>query len=195
MSNTTTPTLGYYRLQGIAQPIRLLLAYTGTAYTDKQYDYGLTADTYRVHWLKDKFTLGLEFPNLPYYLDGDVRLTQSHAIMRYVGRRHGLVATDETGLVRQDMLEQQLVDIRVAFAMGVPFSWGNNFTADKAKYINDTLPPQLAQLSRFLGDNQWFTGRNINYVDFLAYQQLDWLRQLSPETLATVWTESDMGAQ
>jgi glutathione S-transferase len=36
--------------------------------------------------MDEKFTLGLDFPNLPYIIDAekDVKLTQSMAIMRYV---------------------------------------------------------------------------------------------------------------
>ena len=34
---------------------------------------------------------GLEFPNLPYYIDGDVKLTQSSAILRHIAREHGLM--------------------------------------------------------------------------------------------------------
>ncbi|CAG2114094.1 unnamed protein product, partial [Medioppia subpectinata] len=69
---------------------------------------------------------------------------------------HGLVATDETGLTRQDVLEQQLVDIRFAFVVHLCFS--PDFETLKDKYIADTLPQQLDALSRFLGTRQWFTG-------------------------------------
>lgn len=36
--------------------------------------------------MDEKYTLGLDFPNLPYLIDNekDVRLTQSMAIMRYL---------------------------------------------------------------------------------------------------------------
>ncbi|CAG2109517.1 unnamed protein product, partial [Medioppia subpectinata] len=170
-------------LRGLAQPIRNLLAYTGTAFTDKHYETGPDAETFHGPWFKEKFTLGLDFPNVPYYIDGDLKISQSHAIMRYLARRHGLVATDETGLVRQDMTEQQLADIRMGFYMGFAYNFVGDLADNKAKFLNETLPPQLAQLSQFLGDNQWFTGRNINYVDFLAYEMLDWLRLLNADSV------------
>ena len=31
---------------------------------------------------------GLPLPNLPYYIDGDLKLTQSMAILRHLGRKH-----------------------------------------------------------------------------------------------------------
>ena len=50
----------------LAQPIRLLLEYTGTKYVEKKYVFTLDMAA----WLKEKFTLGLDFPNLPYYIEG-----------------------------------------------------------------------------------------------------------------------------
>ena len=39
-------------------------------------------------WYKYKFTLGLDFPNLPYLIDGDVKLTESQAIARYISGKY-----------------------------------------------------------------------------------------------------------
>ena len=36
----------------------------------------------RSAWLDKKFTLGFDFPNLPYLEDGDVKLTQTVAIIK-----------------------------------------------------------------------------------------------------------------
>ena len=41
-------------------------------------------------WFDHKFSYGLDFPNLPYYMDGQTKLTQTHAIMRYIARKHDL---------------------------------------------------------------------------------------------------------
>ncbi|CAG2104708.1 unnamed protein product [Medioppia subpectinata] len=184
MSDTTVPTLGYYKIRALAQPIRLLLKYKGVKFTDKYHDNpgAVTQQTFKWDWYnKDKFTLGLDFPNVPYYIDGTVKITQSHAIMRHLARKHGLVATDETGLVRQDVLEQQLTDIRYGFGVGLLYN--KDYETEKVKYLAETLPQQLDSLSRFLGTRQWFTGNEVNYVDFLAYELLDWFRLFSPETV------------
>uniref|UniRef100_A0A8C3F0N6 GST N-terminal domain-containing protein n=1 Tax=Chrysemys picta bellii TaxID=8478 RepID=A0A8C3F0N6_CHRPI len=39
-------------------------------------------------WIKEK--LGLDFPNLPYLIDGKNKLTQSNAILWYIVRKHKL---------------------------------------------------------------------------------------------------------
>ena len=75
--------LGYWGIRGLAQPIRLLLAYTGLEWENVAY-----VDPTQWHG-NDKQTLGLDFPNLPYLIDGDFKLTESSAIERYVVERSG----------------------------------------------------------------------------------------------------------
>ncbi len=75
----TTPTLGYYDTRGLAQSIRLLLKYAGVEFNDKRYPFGpgstlAEVESLRKYWLVDKFNLGLDFPNVPYYIDGDVKV-------------------------------------------------------------------------------------------------------------------------
>lgn len=58
--------------------------------------------------VQEKFKLGLDFPNLPYLKAGDVKLTQSLAILRFLARRHGLFPETEENLQRVDLAEQQV---------------------------------------------------------------------------------------
>lgn len=82
----------------LVQPTRLLLEYVGEVYEERLYDRN-DGDV----WRNEKFNLGLEFPNvkqlfcydslliqLPYYIDGDVKLTQSMAILRYIADKHNM---------------------------------------------------------------------------------------------------------
>lgn len=43
----------------------------------------------RSEWTNEKEanTLGMEYPNLPYLIDGDVKLTETLAIMKYVCKK------------------------------------------------------------------------------------------------------------
>ena len=50
----------------LAQAVRLFLEYSGSDYVDKNYVF--TMDM--ADWLTEKFKLGLDFPNLPYLIDG-----------------------------------------------------------------------------------------------------------------------------
>ena len=47
----------------------------------------------------------LPFPNLPYYKDGDIRLTQSMAILRHLARKYNMGSSTEEEARQLDMLE------------------------------------------------------------------------------------------
>lgn len=47
----------------------------------------------------------------------------------------------------------------------------------KKEYVN-SLSDKLEAISRFLGENQWMAGEKLTYVDFFAYDVLDWNRVL-----------------
>ena len=113
-----------------------------------------------------------------------IQITQSLAVARYVGRKYGLFASDEMSLARQDMVEQQLIDLQTQhFFLGVLFN--PDFEKAKADFIKTTLPDQLGLLSKFLGERQWLTGNQLTYVDFLAYEALDWMRVFAPGCLSS----------
>lgn len=54
----------------LAQPIRLLLEYTKTPFEDRKVSCGPAPEYDRSAWTGIKNSLGLDFPNLPYYIDG-----------------------------------------------------------------------------------------------------------------------------
>lgn len=94
-----------------------MLEYIGIKFEDKEYSCGPAPDFDRSDWLKVKYTLGLDFPNLPYYIDGDVKLSQSVCIMRYIGMKHmpslcGVTLEEKT---RVDMLSDEIADFRRGF--------------------------------------------------------------------------------
>lgn len=173
------PVLGYWNIRGLAQPIRLLLSYTESKFEDKKYNYGPPPEYDRSAWFNEKYTLGLDFPNLPYYIDGDVKLTQSLVIMRYLGRKHKLDADTEDGRIRTDMVEQQIADFRMGLAR---ISYSPDFEKLKEEYLK-SLPAHLKAFSDFLGKRQWFAGDKLTYVDFLMYEALDQHRIFSPDCL------------
>ena len=50
----------------------MLLEYTDTKFTDKEFDCGPAPNFDKSCWFDIKFDLGLDFPNLPYYKDGEL---------------------------------------------------------------------------------------------------------------------------
>lgn len=75
--------LGYWGIAGLGQSLRYILSYIEADWKDEVY-------TEREKWFDtDKKGLGITFPNLPYLIVGDFKLTESSAIIRYIPKRFG----------------------------------------------------------------------------------------------------------
>lgn len=97
--------LGYWDIRGLAEPARAMLAYGGVDFEDKRYKCGDVPPYDRSVWLDVKFTLGLDFPNLPYMMDGDIKITESWAIYRHIARKVGLMPKSTNDQAICEMLE------------------------------------------------------------------------------------------
>uniref|UniRef100_A0A8B9BMT4 Glutathione S-transferase n=1 Tax=Anser brachyrhynchus TaxID=132585 RepID=A0A8B9BMT4_9AVES len=128
-------------------------------------------------WTKEKEKLGLDFPNLPYLIDGSTKLTQSNAILRYIARKHNMCGETEQEKVHVDMLENHLMDLRLSF---IRLCYSPDFEKLKPAYL-EQLPGKLRELSRFLGSRAWFAGEKLTFIDFLAYDVLDQQRMFVPD--------------
>jgi len=169
---------GYWCIRGLGQVPRYLMKYGGIEYDEKTYNFGEKHDT-RENWLKEKFELDLDFPNLPYLMIGDKKATQSLAILRLIARKSGLFPETEDGQYRVDMSEQQINDIMWNC---IRLCYNADYTdVLKEEYVTDFMSKKCAELEQFLGDRQYFAGDQLTYVDFLAYEMLDQHRTLWPE--------------
>ncbi|RWS15789.1 glutathione S-transferase Mu 1-like protein, partial [Dinothrombium tinctorium] len=162
-----------------AQPIRLLLAYTETDFVDRLYNVGPPPTFDKSEWFNEKFKLGLDFPNLPYYFDDNVKLSQTLAILRYLAMKNDLEGKDMNEKIRIALIEQQLVDYRNAWSF---LCYDSEFEKIKPEYIA-SLPEKMKAISNFLADNEWFAGKHLSYVDFLAYELFDVHNYLLPNYL------------
>ncbi|XP_013392129.1 glutathione S-transferase Mu 1 [Lingula anatina] len=176
--------LGYWNVRGLAQPIRLMLAYAGEEVEEKRYQMGPAPEFNTDDWLTDKAKLGVPFPNLPYYKDAGTTIIQSRAIMMHLARKHNLCGNTEAERIRADMMASQLFDTLMSF---VRVCLATNVFKTDYKTLRETflkgLPDTLKSYSDFLGDNSWVGGNNITYADFNMYELLDWFRMFSPGCL------------
>lgn len=161
-------TLGYWDIRGLAAPIRYLLEYAGVQYTDKLYKAG-PPPTFENDWLSEKPTLDMHFPNLPYILDGDVKLAQSEVIMRYLAAKHNLKGKTEKDQLMAELLASQVRDNHMAF---VRIVYNPQFEELKDDYIK-ALPDKLKALEKFLGTNKYAVGDYVTYVDFVLFEYLE----------------------
>jgi len=192
--NVTRRILGYWNVRGLAQPIRLLLEYTGLEFEETRYHFDMCdpSDASKMvgPWMEDKNTnpliaggLGevkMEFANLPYCIeyraDGTViKMTQTIAILRHLARTTGLVAdgsVEEEAM--SDLYQETMLDLGKSFGKycySAPGSEGAN------------LESYLTQLKSHLqswddhfshGTNQWvLLNDKLTYLDFLFFEILD----------------------
>jgi len=103
----TKVTLGYWGgFRGLGEIERLVLEYCGVKYDEKFY----TFDKKEEWFAGDKQTLGFDFPNLPYLISGDCKVTESEAIIIYVAHKTG-----KTHILGKDAKDQ----VKVATFRGV----------------------------------------------------------------------------
>ena len=114
MEDTTKPTLGYWKIRGLASTIRYIFEYLKVDYNDVHYEQGDAPEYSREAWLSVKETLGLDFPNVPYLIHGDLKITESSAITRYVINKFGpeLAGKTPEEAAHADQLYGVLGDIR-----------------------------------------------------------------------------------
>ena len=63
------------------------LEHCGVKYENKYYVQADGPSFDKSAWTDVKFTLGLDFPNLPYFMDGDYSLTETAAIHKYIAAK------------------------------------------------------------------------------------------------------------
>jgi len=160
------PTLVYWDICGLAQPIRLALECAGVEYFDVRIEAGEAGTAgYKQTWFKRKAEVGAagtRFPNLPYFMDATRKLPQSNAILSYIGRAHGLIGP-EPDLV--DLVLQQTSDLDDTIT-GACY---RNF-AGLATFLDRGLAPALEEWKLLLADKPFTTGPVLTVADLKIYE-------------------------
>ena len=175
----SSPVLCYWDIRGLAQPIRLLLVHTGTDFQDKLLSCGPGPGFDKSCWFDNKYSHGLDFPNLPYYIDGDVKITQSNAILRHIARKHDMLGKNDTERALVDMMADESMDLRNGW---VRLCYNPDFENLKEAYLKG-LTSKLERFSKFLAAKPWFAGDSLTFVDFVMYELIDQHKVLVPDLL------------
>uniref|UniRef100_A0A2R9AJB1 Glutathione S-transferase n=1 Tax=Pan paniscus TaxID=9597 RepID=A0A2R9AJB1_PANPA len=153
-------------------------------YEEKKYMMGYAPDYDRSQWLNEKFKLGLDFPNLPYLIDGAHKITQSKAILGCIAYKHNLCGETEGEKIWEDILENQLVDNHVQLAR---LCYNPDFKKLKPEYL-EALPAMLKLYSQFLGKQPWFLGDKITLgLEISAYMKSSCFLPRPVFTKMAVW--------
>lgn len=172
--------LGYWNIRGLAEAARLMLEYGGLEYEDKRYQCDMDPPYDRSEWMNVKYTFGMAFPNLPYLIDGDTKISESWAIYRYIARKIGMKLESDKAQTEADMLEGVVNTLRRDFS-GVCYNPG---FADKRESMKASQLIKLKQFEDYLGDKKFLTGDEISHVDFAFYETLAHHQLLFPDIFA-----------
>jgi len=96
------PTIQYFNIRGRAEVMRIALAYKNVDYDVVPVDYpAMKADT-----------ITYPFGQVPRYYDDQVDLVQSNVIHRYIGRKYGLLGSNEKQQCAADMVMEGVEALR-----------------------------------------------------------------------------------
>ncbi|KAM7539417.1 hypothetical protein Aperf_G00000053092 [Anoplocephala perfoliata] len=174
------PVLGYWDIRGLAEMCRLLLRYCGVEFEDKRYVCGPAPEFDRSDWFSKKYTLGLDFPNIPYYIDGGFKLTQSSAILEYIADAHEMIPDCKKQRAILHMLQNAILDFRSSFS---GLCYNPDFDKLKGAFLKG-LPDSLKLFEEYLGKKTWLTGDKISYPDFNLCELLNQLVKFKPSCLS-----------
>eukprot|EP00943_MAST-04B_sp_MAST-4B-sp1_P000877 g877.t1 len=174
-------TLRYFDIRGLAEPIRLALSYLKIEYEEVKYarcapdcKNGLT------DWTEAK-KVGTEsglfaFSQVPSLTYGDTSLVQSEAILRFLGRKHGIAGETEIEHQRIDLFVGGLKDMRSKYGKMV---YNKNALTDP-QIMSDYLDVQRTWLPFFerllvksSGDGPYVAGSRVTFADFVAFDMID----------------------
>ena len=179
----STLVLGYWNIRGLAESIRLLLHYLEVDYKEELYDFGPAPDYNLDNWLKVKYTLGFDYPNLPYLIDGDFKMTESNAILRYISEKY------KPELLGTTIKEKAFVNMAVGvltdlFSAKAKLMYQGKDCPGNEQF-KKTMKNKLNDLNNILGKNKFLAGEKITYPDFL----MDEITESINELLEPIYNE------
>ena len=118
--------------------------------------------------------MGLQFPNLPYFIDGNMKVTEAMPIMKYICYKYGSELLGKTPALsaQVEMVAGQISDLKGAVTMPC-------YTTGDRSTISMTLLDKVKPLVAYLGDKQFLVGDDVTYVDFIFFELINFMSWIS----------------
>lgn len=166
--------LVYGNWQGRGEPIRIALAYKGIDWVEPPYSEVVKT----LHTNLDSYP----FRQVPRYIDEDVDIVQSQAILRHVGRKHGLYGSNLRENAEVDQVIEGFVELRDKLRTAVQGDdaakqqYNETIAAPAEKLVTLKSPGGgIASLERLLSKNNngVFVGNDVTIADLLVFTLTD----------------------
>lgn len=178
--------LGYWNTRGLGQSCRMVLEHLEVPYEDKQYTLrkSETGEWSVAEWAKDKYSLDIPFPNLPYIIDGDVKLSQSNAVIKYIARKYSkdgsMLGKDQAAMARVDQIIDVIADLNKAMTAAV-YCGPDEVDAKMKSLLSNDVKKFLRSFADFLKGKKYLMGDYLTVADFILYEKIHVLRLMYPD--------------
>lgn len=147
----------------------------GVEFQMKEYEQGEGPEFSKQEWFKVKFDLGYDFPNLPYFNDDKIKITETCSIHKYLADEYmpELLGKDRSSV---NMLSGAFNELKQGLM--VP-CYNTGIYADAAKHIDEKIQPFVT----FMGDKKFLTDNVPTWFDFHFFNLLEYMDHIDPSLL------------
>jgi len=173
------PTLAYWKIRGFAAGMQYLFKHLNVDYDFKAYETkfenGVKDNS---EWLDEKFNLGMDFPNLPYIIDGDYKVSESSACYEYI------CAKWKPEYLGRDVVERGKVAMMTGILYGdfrnaVVFSCYSG-NVDRTPIV-EKIDAKMPDIYKFLANNTFIVGNAVTWLDFAFYELIELMVFIKPD--------------
>lgn len=187
-------TVGYWSIRGLGAPLRMMCSYADVKYIAQNHDCTPKEDGGfdLKPWFDDKVALKERNPlmNLPYILDGEAVVCQTNACFAYLGRKFGLLGSNEMETSQCEQLLCEVYDLRGSM---VGFAYSANKDKDVAKEaaqkVADNVTGRNGSLQKFElwlareksngASGTFLVGNKASAPDFHLWEMLHQYKEMS----------------
>jgi len=182
-AQTEKPKLGYWNIRGLGASLRYMLHYCEVDFEDVTYAIGPAPENNKDAWFGVKHSLGIDFPNLPYFIDGDYSISENHAIHKYIARKWNPELLGKTA--------EEFGNAEMMSAFCQKFKWdGHTMPSYTGGEHKDEITCQklyednIEHLEKICGfrnkhNYKWLCGENLMWIDFFFFESVDYMKWLT----------------